>query len=516
MSKLDAYILAVQARDNAMLMFGSISLMFAVILALYHRPRENRLQLPDWTDLIMMAGCLIRVAVWLVNDNLWYDEAFTAAVVNAPPDDAWTAILADVHPPLWYGVTALFTSVLGSSELVLRMPGMICSIASLVLFYFWVAPPGRWRREDTSIAMIAMLLMAIAPVGVRYAAEARCYAALQLAAVAALMGATTGRPMLFLAGAVAAPWLHHLGWLYTIPAAIIIAYRERNAEVAWLAVILAFPAAVLAAYQMLGAGLGSGMLESGYWISDRGLGAYLYHAVFYNFFSSCTAPKGWLEYAAGMMALGLWMIAWYGAIRTGRWDLALFAFGPGLAVFVISFVKPMLLGRTLIGATPALYLLVAFGLERLQLRRLSWLGSVAAVAALLLVGVVNQLQGESRGEITGLFEATKNCETVTHSEPSSVVLAGYYAPDQHNVLWDGFEPGLQTGAMTLETEQALGIERGPIDDCLLYADHPAVPRENLVLLEPHRAGRDLLYTLTDDEFSFIALYRPTLKVVEED
>ena len=515
MSKLDAYLLAVQARDNAMLMFGSIALMIAVLLVLYHRPREDRLQLPDWTDLIMIMGCLIRAAVWLVDDNLWYDEAFTAAVVTVPAEDAWIAILTDVHPPLWYGITRLFTSVLGSSELVLRMPAVMCSIGALVLYYFWVADPRRGRRQDTAVSMIAMLLMAIAPVGVRYAAEARCYAALQLAAVAALMGATTGRPMLFLAGAVAAPWLHHMGWLITIPAALIIAYRERNAEASWTAVILAFPAALIAGYQVLGAGLGSGMLESGYWISDRGLGAYLYHAVFYNFFSSCTAPKGVLEWGAGLMAMGLWLVAWYGALRSGRWDLAMLAFGPGLVVLVVSVVKPMLLGRTLIGATPALYYLVAVGLDRLQLRRWTWLGSVAAVSALLLVGVVNQLQGESRGEITGLFEATKICETVTHSEPSSVVLAGYYAPDQHNVLWDGFEPGLQTGAMTLETEQALGIERGPIDDCLLYADHPAVPRQNLTMLEPHRARRDLLYTLTDDEFSFIALYRPTLKVVEE-
>jgi len=512
MNKLDAYLAAVIARDNAMLMFAAVVMAAAVLMVLYHRPRGDRQFTLKWESgfaAVGVLGIVIRVLVWLLPENLWYDEAFTAAVVRAPISDAWTAIMADVHPPLWYAITWPFVRLLGPSELVLRLPALLCSLAALLVFDAWIDE----ESDNLKVFTVAFGLMALAPVGIRYTAEARCYAALQLAAVMAFYGASRGRRGLFLAGAVAAPWLHHMGWLIALPACMVWIYRRAQHpgngwQLAWLAVILASPAAVIAGLQVFGSGLGQGMIQSGYWIQDRGLGAYLYHAVFQQIFSTCTAPKGLLEWAAGLMTLGIWVVAWYGAIRSRRWSLALMAFGPGLAVFAISFIKPLLLGRTLIGATPPLYLLAAHGLDRLRLRRWSWIGSVGVVTALMLVAVGRQVTGHARGEITGLFEATRTCQTVTHSEPSSVVLAGYYAPDQHNVLWDGFEPGLQTGAMTLETEQALGIERGPLDaDCLIYADHPAVPRENLLTLDPERERRQLVYTLTDDEFSHIALYR---------
>jgi len=513
MNKVEAYLAAVQARDHAMLMFASIALSVTVLMILYYRPRQDRSSGPisfipnNLSDLVMVIGCILRIAVWLVPDNLWYDEAFTAAVVSSPLEQAWTAIMADVHPPLWYLVTGAITDALGHSELVLRLPALLCSIGALVLFNHWLR-----NYYSPIIAMIAVLLMALAPVNLRFAAEARCYAALQLAAVSTIYGATTTNrdSSFFFVGATIAPWLHHLGWFITWTGGFIwlLRYGTKGLSDLLCAVILASPAAAIGIFQLFGGkGLGSGMLESGYWISDKGVGAYLYHAVYQNFFATCTSPKGWLEWAVGLISLGLWLVAIFGAFKIHRWDLALFAFLPGVAVWIISYFRPMLLGRTLIGTTPAVYLLIAYGLDQLRLHKRIWMGAVATVVLLFLIGAGNQLFGHARGTITGLFEATRTCQTVTHSEPSSVVLAHYYAPDQHNVLWDGFEPGLQTGAMTLETEQALGIERGDFADCLIYADHPAVPRENLLVLDPEIADRELVYTLTDDEFSHIALYK---------
>lgn len=510
-SKADAYKAAVMARDNGMLMIAAMVMAIAILMILYHRPKSKSQEpcytLANWWCYgLVIIGIVLRHAVWLVPDNLWYDEAFTAAVVSASPANALIAILHDVHPPGWYMITKLFITILGQSELALRYPAMLASIASLILFKIWL------DRSPTNnpVKITALMIMVLSPAGLRFAAEARCYAGLELAALAILAGALLNQPLLYIAGMIAAPWLHHVGWVYSLVGASIYYYRYHKINDLVLSLFLTMPAGVFALYQIVGPGLGSGLAKSGYWIHDKNIGAFLYHAVFQQFFSPSTTPE-MMDWFTGFFALAFWAVAIFGAIKSKRWELALMAFGPSLVILTISQWRPMLLGRTLLGTAPSIYLLAAIGLDRLRSRIAPSI--IYLMAVLMIIGGVNQLLGAARGTITPIFDAARaaGCTEIIHSEPSSAVMALYYAPAIQNYLWSGFDPGLQTGALTLETEHALGIERKQLENgkCILYADHAMVPPENIDILDREIAkdSRTKIYVLTDDQFSYIALFK---------
>lgn len=508
MSRADRYIEALSNRDHAMIMLLAIIAAVAVLLALYHRPKDRApLRLPSWLwPALLVAGVAVRVAAIASGDDLWYDEAFTAAVVGVPLPRAWAAIMADVHPPGWYAITAVFTGVLGRSELALRLPAFLCSLASLGLFAWWLR-----RIELPELAgVLALGCMALASVQVRFAAEARCYAGLELAALAILAGATLNRRWLFIAGMIAAPWLQHLGWLYVGAGAVIWLLQRRPWRSLVAPIVAAVPAAVIAAAQLTmsaDGGLAPGIWEAGYWIQDRNLGAFLYHGAFQQFFMAGTVAP-WLEWPTGVAGVALYAVAIFGGLRRARWSTIVAAFGPGLAVFLLSQWKPLLLARTLIGTDPALYALAGVGIQQLKLKRGALLAGVGALVFLMLAADANQAAGGARGAVQPLFEAARaaGCTEITHAEPSSVVLGLYYAPDIRHQLWGAFDATQQNGAPTRQTETALGMLRGDPGRCMMYSDHVLIPPAYLARLDALIAGRRELYEFINDEFMEIALY----------
>ncbi len=78
--------------------------------------------------IILVAAFLIRFIT--LNQSLWLDEGTTAKVVG---EFSYSAIFTrfsptDFHPPLFYLVEKLWTSVFGTSEIALRMPSIIFSL----------------------------------------------------------------------------------------------------------------------------------------------------------------------------------------------------------------------------------------------------------------------------------------------------------------------------------------------------------------------------------------------------
>ncbi len=67
----------------------------------------------------------------LTSSPLWYDEAYTALLAGLPFDRMMTAIIGDVHPPLYY----LMVADWGSSPLGLRSFSLFLSVLALVIFW---------------------------------------------------------------------------------------------------------------------------------------------------------------------------------------------------------------------------------------------------------------------------------------------------------------------------------------------------------------------------------------------
>ena len=121
-------------------------------------------------------GAVLRV-FGLGASRLSYDESFTAMVGRLPLGSLFSYLRAnDSHPPLDYLFRAPLARV-GTSEFWFRAPSVVCSIAALSLFAWWLRDRGR-------MGVIATALFAINTFQIVHGREARMYAEMELVGVA--------------------------------------------------------------------------------------------------------------------------------------------------------------------------------------------------------------------------------------------------------------------------------------------------------------------------------------------
>ncbi len=123
----------------------------------------------------------------LAADNLWEDEIFTALFASRSPAEVirWTA--NDIHPPLYYLLAGAFTRLtipLGNtdaptpaSDWLWRFPSVMAGVLTVVitckLATQWSMVNGHASRL---LASAAALLLALAPIAIKYNQEARMHA----------------------------------------------------------------------------------------------------------------------------------------------------------------------------------------------------------------------------------------------------------------------------------------------------------------------------------------------------
>lgn len=124
---------------------------------------------------IILIALALRLAL-LGEQSLWYDEGVTWLLSQKPPGELiqWTA--ADIQPPLYYLLIWETDALFGSSEWALRFPSVIFGVLAVPLIYtlaryLFSASPQR----PASAPHLAAALLAISPVMVYYAQEARMY-----------------------------------------------------------------------------------------------------------------------------------------------------------------------------------------------------------------------------------------------------------------------------------------------------------------------------------------------------
>ncbi|MCB0046302.1 MAG: glycosyltransferase family 39 protein [Caldilineaceae bacterium] len=159
--------------------------------------------------------------------SLWYDEGVTAMLGRLSPAEMvrWTA--ADIQPPLYYFLTAIWGRLAGWSEWSLRFVSVWWGVALVPLMT--ILTMHLTRRLNAGL--VAGLITAIHPLLVYYSQEARMYALLTALGVIAgycvvRLGEGRQRPALYLAyigAAVAALYTHYFA-LFLL-AALAIAYR---------------------------------------------------------------------------------------------------------------------------------------------------------------------------------------------------------------------------------------------------------------------------------------------------
>lgn len=130
-----------------------------------------------WLLAILALGASLRLA-GLDSESLWFDEGWTLQVTKLDRQTLWNVLRTQPFP-LYY-VLIYGWAKLGQSALMLRLFSALVSILALPVFYA-IVRPSRSQRES----LLATGLLALSPLHIWYAQEARMYALATLLALLA-------------------------------------------------------------------------------------------------------------------------------------------------------------------------------------------------------------------------------------------------------------------------------------------------------------------------------------------
>ncbi len=172
---------------------------------------------PRVAFLLVVAGATLRFAT-LGHQSFWLDETFCVwAATNHTAHAIWTTRLDPNEPSLYFLMLHWFLSLAGVSEATARLPSAIGSVAGLVLVY-WL---GRSIFPHTAIGRSAAVLLALAPIDVWYAQEARMHGMVATAGLTLALGLfleTWWATLLIVGGLTSGLYLDYTMW----PLAILL------------------------------------------------------------------------------------------------------------------------------------------------------------------------------------------------------------------------------------------------------------------------------------------------------
>lgn len=354
---------------------------------------------------------------FLGHQSLWFDEIYTRDILGAKSlTGLWEHIRnTESTPPLYYFIGWLFGGrsaadmrAIPAAALVLSVPVAFLAFRQLI---------------GERAALATAWILAVTPILVSYATDARAYGLLVLTglltvwAFAALLDSDGWVPYLLWAlASIACVWTHYFGG-FLVGAEVVILFfvRQdmRRATIAWTVVVLVFlaPLVPLIAHQ-------TGDERSAY-IVGISLGSRLTTTV-RQFAMGANVPRSWLE-AAG---LAIWCVA----AAAGALQALAEREGSGiiLGLVVISFGVPLLMGvinfedrfyvRNVITAVPLLAALMAPVMLRLRAIPLLAYSVLAIVTSVWVATNWRYEQADWRG-------AVKQVESIDARAPVLAIAA---------------------------------------------------------------------------------------------
>ena len=452
--------------------------------------------------LILLMTFGLRV-VHLQTRSLWYDEGFAILYASLSParmlygtvTPVAGAGAADVHPLLYYFLLHGWMHLAGRSTLAVRFLSVVLGVITVALLWRLA----EWcfgRRTGFAVGFLA----AVNPFHVAYSQEARMYALLGLAAVAATWGLLRGlgeardsrhRPDsrkqgtrgerlvtkgriwgrwwgVYAVGAALTLYAHNLG-AFTLLALHLLAVARREWWSRLPALILADLVA-LALYSpwLIGVLPGQvGFVERGYWLTPPGMEemvrAFLLPVI--TFYEPAPLWVLGLGLFACLLLLALLVLrAWKMRSRAG-WFLLL-CWVPVVSLTLVSQWRPLYLERALLPS--ALLYLVAVGwlLVRGGLPRPLRLG----LAVLLAVSVAGSLgvhytyarfpRPPFQDVVAYLEPRVGPADAVVHMNKLTYFPMHVYAPKSGDVFLAD-SPGSPQDTLAHPTQEALGVFATP-------------------------------------------------------
>jgi len=122
---------------------------------------------------VLCLGLAIFLTITLINApraSIWFDEAFSAYIAQFSFWDIAQYTASDVHPPFYYWMLKIWSSLFGTTELAYRSLSILFGSGAIVAA-FALAKKMFGRR----VAWLSLLFMSVSPMLIRYSDEARMY-----------------------------------------------------------------------------------------------------------------------------------------------------------------------------------------------------------------------------------------------------------------------------------------------------------------------------------------------------
>lgn len=342
-----------------------------------------------WLTLLLLLAVATAVRfLHLASKPFWFDECFSVEVARI----GWSNFLhllwwREANMALYYALLRIWLHF-GQSDFFIRSLSVLIAAATLPTVY-WLAR----LLYDRRVALITAALFTFNAYSVRYAQEARSYALFLLLAtlssgflIAYLREPARGNWLGYVGVSILAVYAHFYALLLVVAHWLALRWlgshgcgagKAISAQMrhAWIAIGLAvLPLLVFVAKT------GAGPIR---WISRPGLRDVL------KFYQHMAGGSNWVlpgiyvvACSAAVVPVGKQLFA-----RDENWEtwrtqfLLIWLFFPVVLTVLLSFARPVFLGRYMIFCLPALLILVAAGLARL---RKSWLLGAALAGTLLL------------------------------------------------------------------------------------------------------------------------------------
>ena len=339
---------------------------------------------------IVLLGAGLRVYA-LGYQSFWTDEIFSLITTDPTHSfrEFWDRVLADTHPPVYYVLLRLSSTIIGESEVAARAPSAFFGVLTLFAVVLW---PGAALERSSRLALL--LFLAISPGAVWYAREARSYGLLLLFSTIITLACVSfvrcqpeedrnaqAALITLTAFSVLASFTHYFGFLLAAAAFLtcwLLTPRPRKAIVilAGSGVITSFVPWVIYHSRIMDA-------EKTAWIGKL----------------SVAASLNWFEYLSfgGPVSLALFggtaaaLLVTRGGRRVAVWNpivwtCALLCLGTLASAAMISLHTPVLTSRNMIVVLPALYLIAAELVRCLVMRWGTLVGAAYLAAQVALMG----------------------------------------------------------------------------------------------------------------------------------
>lgn len=406
---------AIGEHDQLITLLAALSLLIAFN---FRKLRFPRLKITPILIIIALALALRLSPLGTVPFS--YDEIFSASMAGLPLDKLGEAVIADVHPPIYYLILSVASKTLGDTETVLRLPALALSLISV-----WLTYKLAWRlTKNKQVGLIAALVIAVLPAHIRYSVEARGYMLLLVLVQSALYANLTRRYILFAAATMLLPLVHSLGYFYM--AALVAGDVSKRLNP--LPAFIPIPGAVWLPFMLYQ----SADVADGFWLEPLTPSGILTPLA--------TMTVGASNISALFIAVpGAFILTYLGINQARRIiakyeiiTLLMVAFGvPGIAALVSFAWKPIYLDRALMPAVMLFVPLWAAGIYRLQAAR--WIAIITLGVA--LAGYQTDAYALGRPDLEQWINSCRGDAIYTVSTGTALI-AKHYAGDRPVYVWD--------------------------------------------------------------------------------